>query len=132
MDAKGMAGDTYSGFSGRPHYRLDAWKRAMQLVKCVYGWSEQLPAHEKYGLVAQIRRAAVSVPSNIAEGAGRNGSKEFAHFLSIAAGSLSELETQYLLTIELGLAAQSSQVEEHLVQTARLISGVARYVKTQR
>lgn len=66
---------------GKPHERLEAWKFAMQLVKAVYELTADFPAEERYGLSQQIRRAAVSIPSNIAEGAGRNGTKEFLNWL---------------------------------------------------
>ncbi|MGD7034969.1 four helix bundle protein [Methylotuvimicrobium buryatense] len=111
----------------RPHYQLQAWQLSMSLVKLVYVWSKGFPVEEKYGLQSQIRRAAISVPSNIAEGAGRKGSKEFAHFLSIAQGSLSELETQYLIAIDLGFAQASAELENTLVKTAKLVSGLYRF-----
>ncbi len=87
---------------GRPHYRLEAWKEAMALVKMVYERTRGFPREELYGLTNQIRRAAVSVPSNIAEGAARTSKKEFVQFLSVARGSLSELETQLLISVDLG------------------------------
>jgi len=71
----------------RSHHRLEAWKEAMALVKEVYEISSAFPNNEQYGLTSQIRRAAVSVPSNIAEGAGRHSLKEFIQFLGIARGS---------------------------------------------
>jgi four helix bundle protein len=80
----------------RSHKDLDLWKFAMQLAKQTYLASANFPKEEIYGLTAQIRRAAASVPSNIAEGAARKGSKEFCHFLYIALGSLAELETQWI------------------------------------
>ncbi|PKM36986.1 MAG: four helix bundle protein [Gammaproteobacteria bacterium HGW-Gammaproteobacteria-10] len=101
----------------------------MSLVKQVYVWSKDFPVEEKYGLQSQIRRAAVSVPSNIAEGAGRNGSKEFAHFLSIAQGSLSELETQYLIAIDLGFTKASAELEDAMLKTAKLVSGLYKFHK---
>lgn len=110
--------------SMRPHYKLQAWSVSMELVKVVYRWSSAFPLEEKYGLQSQIRRAAVSVPSNIAEGAARNGSREFAHFLSIARGSLSELETQYLIATQLGMANVCSQLEDHIEHASRLITGL--------
>ena len=73
------------------------WQRAMELAAEVYRLAGLLPKFETYGLADQMRRAAVSVPSNIAEGQGRNSTKEFVHFLSIARGSQNELETQLLL-----------------------------------
>jgi len=85
----------------RPHYNLTAWKESMALVKAVYLASQSFPKEEIYGLTSQMRRAAVSVPSNLAEGAARSGQREFAHFLSIARGSLSELETNCSLLLSL-------------------------------
>ncbi len=81
---------------GKPHEQLDAWKYAMQLVKVVYQMTSTFPPEERYGLSQQMRRAAVSIPSNLAEGAGRNGVKEYVQFIGIARGSLAELETQLL------------------------------------
>lgn len=73
----------------------------MNLVKDVYVLTHDLPIEEKFGLISQIRRCAVSIPSNIAEGAGRNNTKEFIQFLGIASGSAYELETQLILLVEL-------------------------------
>ncbi|WP_058102632.1 four helix bundle protein [Maribacter dokdonensis] len=84
------------------NYReLHIWKKVMQLVEEIYFLSKKLPDDEKFGLTSQIKRCSVSIPSNIAEGAGRNSNKEFAHFLSIANGSTTELETQLILTVNL-------------------------------
>jgi len=77
----------------RPHENLKVWQEAMLLAENIYAWVEQLPPSEIYGLSAQIKRSAVSVPSNIAEGAARGSKKEFLQFVIIARGSLSELET---------------------------------------
>jgi four helix bundle protein len=80
------------------HYRdLIAWQKAMDLVEAVYRLTRNFPTEELYGLTNQVRRAAVSVPSNIAEGQGRGAGREFAHHLRIALGSLQEAETQILL-----------------------------------
>ncbi len=76
----------------------------MQLVKAVYQMTADFPVEERYGLTQQMRRAAVSIPSNIAEGAGRNGPKEYLHFIGVARGSLAELETQMQLAVMLGFA----------------------------
>ena len=77
----------------RPHRKLDVWHKSMGLVSEVYKATSTFPKIEEYGLSSQMRRAAVSVPSNLAEGAARKGNKEFKQFLNIAQGSLSELDT---------------------------------------
>jgi four helix bundle protein len=77
----------------KPHKKLDVWKLAMDLVVKVYKLTSLLPNEEKFNLSSQMKQAAVSVPANIAEGAARNTKKEFANFLHIAQGSLSELDT---------------------------------------
>ena len=82
---------------------LKIWQKAIALTKAVYLLVSELPSDEKFGLTSQIKRCAISIPSNIAEGAGRNSQKEFKHFLSIANGSSYELQTQLLLVIELNL-----------------------------
>ena len=79
------------------HKDLEVWKKSMDLVSNIYKITESFPNKELYGLTNQIRRAAVSIPSNIAEGAARNSKKEFIQFLYIALGSLSELETQIII-----------------------------------
>jgi four helix bundle protein len=81
---------------------LKVWQASMQLAEDVYKLSAQFPKHEIYGLASQIQRSAVSVPSNIAEGHGRNSPKEFNHFLGVASGSLAELETQIMLAQQFG------------------------------
>ena len=85
---------------------LKIWQKAISLTKIVYLLVSELPSDEKFGLTSQIKRCAVSIPSNIAEGAGRNSQKEFKHFLSIANGSSYELQTQLLLVIELNLISK--------------------------
>ena len=82
---------------------LKIWQKSIELTKAIYLLVSELPVDEKFGLTSQIKRSAVSIPSNIAEGAGRNSQKEFKHFLSIANGSAYELQTQLILLIELGL-----------------------------
>ena len=85
----------------KSHKDLNLWKESMNLVEDIYLISKCFPKEEVYGLTSQLRRCAISIPSNIAEGAGRKGSKEFARFLYIAMGSLSELETQFEISIRL-------------------------------
>ncbi|MCE2962589.1 MAG: four helix bundle protein [Chitinophagales bacterium] len=82
---------------------LIVWKKSIQLVKEVYLILPLLPKEEKYGLIDQIRRSSISIPSNIAEGAGRNNPSEFNHFLGIANGSSYELFTQLILVVELNM-----------------------------
>ena len=84
------------------HRKLLAWQEAMSLVEAVYRDTAVLPPDERFGLVAQVRRAAVSVPSNIAEGTARHSRRELRQFVSIACGSISELETQLELAVRLG------------------------------
>jgi four helix bundle protein len=86
----------------RDHHDLEIWRRSMDLVQEVYRVTRGFPREEVYGLAAQLRRAAVSVPSNIAEGHGRTGKQEFLHHLSIARGSLLEAETQIEVAARLG------------------------------
>src|SRR5580658_2279131 len=89
------------------HYKdLLVWQKGMNLAKLVYKLTVRFPSEERYGLTSQMRRAAVSVPSNIAEGQARRGTNEFLQFLSIAEGSLAELDTQLSLSVELGFAQQ--------------------------
>lgn len=80
---------------------LKIWNKSIELAKSVYQLVAELPADEKFGLNSQIKRCSISIPSNIAEGAGRNSNKEFKHFLSIANGSAYELQTQLILATEL-------------------------------
>ena len=88
--------------------RLAVWQKSMELVEASYELTKCFPDQEKFGLTSQIRRSVVSVPSNIAEGAGRNTRKDFARFLSISAGSLFELETQVLISKRIGFADDRS------------------------
>jgi four helix bundle protein len=88
---------------------LDAWKKGMSLAKSVYETTASWPAHERYGLTSQIRRAEVSVPCNVAEGQGRLGKAEMRHHLSIAHGSLCEVETLVYLAGDIGLIDQTTR-----------------------
>ena len=87
---------------------LKVWQKSMDLAVEVYSSTSQFPSDEKYGLTSQIRRSAVSIPSNISEGAGRNSSKEFAYFLGIANGSSYELETQVIISSRLNLISKEA------------------------
>ena len=90
---------------------LRVWQLGMDLVEQVYLVTRAFPRHELYGLASQMQRAAVSVPSNIAEGQARTSTKEFIHFLSVARGSCAELETQLIVARELDYLTQSKTVE---------------------
>lgn len=92
----------------KTHHDLDVWKKSIDLVTEIYKVTESYPKSELYGLTNQIRRCAVSIPSNIAEGAARTSIKEFSQFLSIALGSVAELETQLIVSNNLGLLPTSN------------------------
>ncbi len=109
---------------GKPHEQLEAWKVAMQLVKSVYQMTSDFPAEERFGLSQQMRRAAVSIPSNLAEGAARNGTKEYARFISIARGSLSELETQLKISVMLGFVTENHTAFELAEKAGKLLTGL--------
>ena len=113
------------------HKDLDVWKESFQLVKTIYQHTKTYPKSEVYGLTTQIRRAVVSIPSNIAEGAARSSDKEFIQFLYIALGSLSELETHILLVKELQLS-DNIEIEINKIETVRkLILGLIKYLKNK-
>lgn len=95
----------------RSYKDLLVWQKSIGLVKRVYQLTQTFPDAEKFGLISQMRRAAVSIPSNIAEGQARHTPKEFVHFISNAEGSVAELETQVILAIELGFCSQLSAQE---------------------
>ena len=93
---------------------LHIWQEGINLARRVYEVTSTFPANEKFGIVSQMTRAAVSIPSNIAEGAGRNSTKDFANFLSIAIGSIFELHTQIVICEQIGLInkATAKQLDE--------------------
>ena len=113
----------------RGHYKLEARKRARELVLSVYKLTQTFPKEEMFGLAAQMRRAAVSIPSNIAEGAARAGEREFAQFLNISRGSLSELETQLFIATDLGYIKNSDPVFELVDLVSRLITGLRKSIQ---
>ena len=113
------------------HKDLEAWKQAMDLVDDIYGLSRHFPPEELYGLTNQMRRAAVSVPANVAEGAARSGKKEFLQFLFIALGSLSELETQVLIAQRQGYREDVGVVLAQIESVRRLLLGLIRHLKRE-
>ena len=117
----------------RSYQDLVVWEKALELAEMVYRVSASFPADERFGMTSQVRRAAVSVASNIAEGARRHGSKEFLHFLGVASGSLAEVETILILAQRMGMA-DSEQVTELLAQAAeigRMLSGLKRSLNSR-
>ncbi len=114
----------------RPHKKLEVWKKAIEFVTRIYKVTESFPNSEKFGLISQIRRSAVSIPSNISEGAARNSKKEFVQFLSFAQGSTSELETQLIISDNLGfLRKEDLSLLDELDEISRMIIGLIRTLK---
>jgi four helix bundle protein len=111
------------------HKDLEVWKKSMDLVSNIYKITESFPNKELYGLTNQIRRAAISIPSNIAEGAARNSKKEFIQFLYIALGSLSELETQIIIANRLEYLNNLDTLLDDLKFVQKLINGLIYYLK---
>jgi four helix bundle protein len=116
----------------KPHKKLDLWKVAMELVVQIYAITGRFPKDERFSLTDQIRRAAISVPSNIAEGAARQTKKEFANHLHIAQGSLSELDTQLELASRLGFMEKNIwfRLDEQMIRIDKMISGLIRRQKS--
>src|SRR5215204_5286710 len=112
----------------RPHEKLGVWSRAVDYVVVIYRMTDGFPKEERFGLTSQIRRAAVSVPANIAEGAGRESDKEFLYFLSNAQGSASELATEILIARELGYLSlrDYEEANDELGHIGRMIVGLSR------
>ncbi|MFZ5523886.1 MAG: four helix bundle protein [Pseudomonadota bacterium] len=105
---------------------LKVWQAAMRLAEDVYRLTEQFPKRETFGLASQLQRSAVSLPSNIAEGHGRNSHKEFNHFLGIALGSLAELETQLILAQHLKYLTEEaiSPVLQNADEIGKMLKGL--------
>lgn len=115
----------------KTHKDLDVWKKSMNLAEEVYELTQGFPKEEIFGLISQMRRAAVSIPSNIAEGAARNSDKEFVQFLHVSLGSLAELETQLLLSRELGFV-KDEQLDQKVEQIRKMLLGLVKYLKSKR
>jgi len=118
----------------KPHKRLEVWKKGMEIVLDVYRITKRFPAEEKCGLIPQIRRAAVSIPSNIAEGAARHTQREFVNFLHTAQGSLSELDTQLELSVGLGYVSNESleSVQKLIEVVDKMLTGLIKSLKRSR
>lgn len=118
----------------RIHRNLDVWKRSLQLAKSIYETTQNFPNNEQYGIVAQMRRAAMSIASNIAEGAARNSKKEFLQFLNVAQGSASELDTQVELAKELGYIDHNTyqSIMTEITVISKQLYGLAKTVKNKK
>lgn len=101
---------------------LKIWQESMKIVKSVYSLTSNLPSDERYGLVSQINRCSISIPSNIAEGSGRTSNKEFIHFLNISISSSFELETQLILANDL-FNTDSEEIIEKINELQKMIVG---------
>ena len=110
---------------------LEVWQKAMQLVEDIYKISANFPKEEIYGLTSQIRRAAVSIPSNIAEGAARQGYKEFIQFLYISLGSLSEVETQIMLAKRLSYTSNITVILQEITTIKKMLNGLINHQKNK-
>ena len=117
----------------KTHKDLEVWKKSMDFVSLIYDITSSFPESEKFGLANQIRRASVSIPSNIAEGASRQHNKEFIQFLYVAFGSLNEVETQYTIALNLGFIDKEaySKLEEFKSDIGKMLSGLIKYQKTK-
>ncbi len=115
----------------KPHKRLDVWNKAIDLIVDIYKLSETFPRTEVYGLTSQMRRAAVSVASNIAEGAGRQTKKEFINFLHVAQGSLSELDTQLVIATRLEYVPTDiyKEIESKIEAISKMLTGLIKSLK---
>jgi four helix bundle protein len=112
----------------KTHKDLDVWNKAMEFTENIYRLTRDFPKEEQFGLTSQIKRSAISIPSNIAEGAARNSNKEFLQFLLIAMGSLSEIETQLLLAERLNFLGENS-VFDDVESIRKMLLGLIRFVK---
>ncbi len=112
----------------RPHRKLEVWKKSMALAREIYTATEAFPRSEIYGLSSQLRRSAVSVPSNLAGGAARRGSREFKQFINIAQGSLSELDTQLDLAHMLGFLdpALHAKLMSEVTDISKMLYGLSK------
>jgi four helix bundle protein len=117
----------------KPHKDLKVWQRGMDMVMAVYRLTAQFPSEEKYGLSSQMRRAVVSVVSNIAEGAARQGNAEFVQFLHVSLGSVSELDTQLELARRLGFVRDEDwqRLDGDLQEIDRMLIGLRNSLRKQ-
>lgn len=116
----------------RKYQQLVVWQKAMDLVGEIYRLTKGFPDDEKFGLSSQLRRAAVSIPSNIAEGAGRGSDRDFCRFLYLARGSLTEVETQLLIAVRLNYCSTTEQLNELVQQVFAMLTKLIKRLNEQR
>ena len=117
----------------RTHRDLDVWKKSIDLVTSIYKFTADYPKDEMYGLTSQIRRCAVSIPSNISEGSARTTKKDFSHFLAIALGSIAELETQLIISKNLNYLPDSvlNELMSELISIRRMTLGLRKSINKE-
>jgi len=118
----------------RSYRDLEVWKRSMMLAKQIYQVTSRFPSDERFGLANQLRRAAVSIPSNLAEGHARSGAAEFSRFISMSMGSVAEVETQLLLAIDLSYVNHDSVAPmlEELDALGRMLRGLSKSIELRK
>jgi len=114
------------------HKDLDVWKRSMDLVEEIYKITSKFPASEMYGLTNQLRRASVSIPSNIAEGTSRRGDKELLYFINVTIGSIAEIETQMLIAVRLKYISDEGQLFDLTIEVRKLLLGFRNYINKKK
>ncbi|MGB7202858.1 MAG: four helix bundle protein [Pyrinomonadaceae bacterium] len=117
----------------RPHENLEVWQKAVDFVVMIYEKTKHFPTDERFGLTSQIRRASVSIPANIAEGAARQSDKELMHFLAIAQGSCSEVETELLISNRLGFLSEAeyTELKSQADSIGRMLVGLSKHLKNK-
>src|SRR5690606_38920808 len=119
------------GMGSVSHQDLEVWEKAIVLVSDIYRITKSFPKEEVYGLTSQIRRSAISLPSNIAEGAARQSNKEFIQFLYIASGSCAELDTQLIVAMNIGYLSKNeyNDIIKNVEEIGKMINGLINYRK---
>ncbi len=114
------------------HKKLDVWNKSIELVVEIYNLTNAFPKEEIYGLTSQIRRSAVSIPSNIAEGSARKGDPETIQFLHIALGSMAELETQLIISQKIGYIESIEGINSKLLEIKQMTLGLIKFLKSKK
>jgi four helix bundle protein len=113
----------------KTHHDLDVWKMSIDFAVTLYKVTETFPAYEKFGLVSQIRRAGVSISSNIAEGFSRDSGKELRHYISIALGSANEIEVQLYIALRLGFIKNEDREQELLLRIRKMLIALRKSIQ---